>query len=346
MMLSILRFLRVVLIFIVCASVASGEGFVFLNTMSKRVRDEMMRGVSDEAQSDVLMFLGQMCHHRLNGQSLGNYITQITKEDGLSGEDRAVRNFLSTNWRVAEEFGLVTPENISHMCAGRLPTATVGSFAGQPMGLLFEAPSEPGPTNGWITYRLVPGPLLDKLTEQAAAQLAASRAKMSPPNGGMQIGGLKSLNRFDPNNPNGNRRMGNDPLSNLIAANRQALQSGETRFLDVGADEPLQLSEFGAGNNHLHVNSASLNSGISFTIVDPFKTWKEPTYIDHGVWKDDRIFHTNAKHYHADWKDDPIPGSKDRGTYLISISGIQIYYVDTSSAGQNRIRFAIRAEAK
>jgi hypothetical protein len=295
---------------------------------------------SDLAERPLLGLLSQLAAAAAKGQSAGVFIQTTLHQSGVpEGEvEELVENCLLANWRIAHDFGLLTPENLERMQKGTMPLVTAGSFAGKQMALIQE-PQETGRSGIRVTYRLVPSPLQGALAAKAFEQKNLE-------SGGRPVNVLPISPSNRPGLP-GLPGQGQAP-SGFRSPYRPATVvtfDGELkiRFIDVAVGEAVKLEDLGGGTNHLHVNSADTSSGIKFSIVDPNQVRINPDSL--GTGPDGLPYASptliaNTRYYQAAWRDDDIPETSEKGTFLTTIGPVRLYFVDTFAAGQNRFRIA------
>jgi len=249
----------------------------------------------------LVMLLSEMATATTKGQGFGDVLRMAMASNGIPEAMRdPVRTSLLENWRIAHDFGLLTPDNLSRMSQGQMPIISAGSFSGKPAAIANEGGiSELGMKGA--RFRLVPAPLQSALNQPAAAVSAAPSAPATP-----------------------------RTQSTLARAETEQ----KVEFLDIALGESVKLQKYGGGTEEIFVNKADSDQ-VTFAQVDPAKMTVKRSRTDGSIQRT-----PNTKSTMVPLKNDPIPGTSEKGTLLTTYNGIAVYFVD-ASAGQGKIRVAV-----
>jgi hypothetical protein len=263
---------------------------------------------AESGASPFLKILAELGAEASRGKSVGLAIQAILTRDGIPADSQdRLRACLLSNWRIANDFGLITPDNLERMRAGSLPVISVGSFRGKE-AILVATSADNGPAGKGLT--LVPGPLRKNFTEQSAGP--ASMAGRQP-------------NRLPPAIP-----VTPGQSSGAAQAGRLSVSVAE-----VAAGEPVKADSRLVGTEELYVNSADESKGIVYALVDPAKMTVD-RHMSNGQLVIKRI--PNTKTSTAPWVLVPIPGTSEKGVFLTTFKTVSYYYVGEGDSVSTRYR--------
>jgi hypothetical protein len=205
----------------------------------RALRDAMQTHNVASGNRALLRVIADLADAVNRGESLDAAIQDILTRGAIpvAGQE-PIRLCLLRNWRLAGEFGLLTPEILARLRSGAQPIASAGGLRGK-MIITVAAISETGGSE--ISFRLAPNmPILPV----------------------WQLGG-RSLERPRP-----------IPAAQAAGADRDSVAD----FIEVGAGEAIKLERYGCGTEEVFVNAADETKGILYSTVDPAKLVVERNY--------------------------------------------------------------------
>jgi len=278
----------------------------------------------------LCILLAQMADAEKDGQNVEDFVRRLIVSERIPAYlVESISDSLFSSWKVAHDLGLLTPENLVRLRSGQGAIVSEGSDKGDEIGMTSEHASI--------------APDLELYTFTLASRSTGPRAAANIPSYPTSRGGYPVSPVQSP--PVVQRRPGQGPVPQSRSwPMSQGPQlpddlSGVVRkvaFVDIGPNEAVKLTPFGGGTAEIFVNAARPQQGIAFSMVDPARMVVRRSNYDGSIMRT-----PNAKPAFVPWQDDPIPGTSEKGTYLTSYNGIDIYFVDTSAGGQNHFRIAI-----
>lgn len=265
----------------------------------------------DDAARPFALVLAEMADLTKMGLSPDNAARNIIALNQIPSDDRSFFLLLLANWQIAKDLGLLTPENLVRLVAGRMPRATRGRFTGSDM-VLVKKIADPPPLHCFpATFRLTPA--------EIAPQLPAEEPQWPPVEPSTEITHAPPFG-----SPGGGPRP--PPFAPKVT------------YVEVKPDQPVKTM----GTDDLFINSADKRNGVAFAVVDPTKAVRVTNYISDLLGSHPgSVLIPNTKYFRAAWADNLIPGTKDKGTFLIQLNGMRYYLVNVADFEHTTFRVAI-----
>ncbi len=137
------------LLLMITGSLALAQTTPAPDTAVSRLLQAKKSGDSYAVSHYLVQALADAAEFTRRGKSLGDAMRAAF---GSAADNEWLHACVLANWRVLDDFSLITPENLVRMHSGKMPVIRLGSHAGAPM--MVRSTPNTGPAN--ITYRLQP----------------------------------------------------------------------------------------------------------------------------------------------------------------------------------------------